>query len=110
MINRKRRKITEHNATDATEKMQAANEKYDKISAADPALKADLNAATIEYCTRNKLHPDSNTPLKEPYKMRSATLIKNPNLKAEYIIAKTSFEQSLVQSRKQSKPNSKHCR
>lgn len=62
--------------------MQAANEKYNKIPAANPALKAGL----VKYCTRNKLPlPDSNTPLGERYKMRNRILIENPKLKEEYI-------------------------
>ena len=102
-------KPEKYNAPDAEEKMQAANEKYDKILAANPALKADLNAATTEYCTRNNLPlPNSRTPLEELYKMRNAILISNPNLKAEYIKAKTEFEQASVQSQQQSKPKPKH--
>lgn len=110
-LSKEQKQTLQSNSSEAIEQTRLANEKCDRILAANPELRAKLNAAAFEYYTQNKLPlPNSDTSPEERYKMRNAILNENPALKAEYIKAKNAFERAPARNQQQSKPKPKHRR
>lgn len=73
--------------------MKSAVKKCDEILKANPALKAKLNIAAAEYCSKHNLPPfDSSLSADERYEMRNKVLKENPKLMEEYVKVKKEHE------------------
>ncbi len=84
-------------------------DKCSEILNANPKLKADLNAAAVEYYRIHNLPPlDSSASIAERYEMQRKVLEANPRLKEEF--AKAENKYNLKNEHSQQQPKPKHRR
>lgn len=73
---------------------EAAVKMCDEILKANPDLKAKLNFAAAEYCSKHNLPPfDSSLSTDKRYEMRNKVLKENPKLMDEYVKVKKEYEE-----------------